>query len=67
MRIGIGKAEAMTSDNGLRVHKSHWVSLDELVAVSCVSGKPWLVTQSGRSLPVSRGMIPTIRRILERL
>lgn len=64
LRIGIGEAERKTKASGLRVHKSYWVARDEILRLIYTSGNPQIVTQSGKTLPVSRSAVPAIRAIL---
>lgn len=61
LRIGIGDAIKKTSGIGLRIHKSFWVSQDEIISIIYSSGNPQIMTQSGKMFPVSRSMVQAIR------
>ncbi len=51
---------------GMRVHRSHWISLDAVTALDR-SGHNWTVTLSdGQVLPVSRDIGPVLRQRLDR-
>jgi len=51
---------------GMRVHRSHWVSLDSVRALDR-SGHSWSVTlENGQVLPVSREIGPALRKRIDR-
>ncbi len=46
---------------GLRIHRSHWVALDQVTAVRRRDARAEVTLTDGRTLPVSRGAMPEIK------
>ncbi len=46
---------------GVQIHRSHWVALDAVKAVSRASGKIVVELETGDKLPVSRGYLAAAR------
>lgn len=46
---------------GLQIHRSHWVARDQVASVTRGSGKATVHLSDGRSLPVSRANLPTLK------
>ena len=61
MRFGDAVREAGVTP-GLRIHRSHWVALDAVRAVTRRSGRVSVELEDGRRLPVSRSYLDQVRR-----
>ena len=46
---------------GLQIHRSHWVAHDHVRAVKRGSGKATITLSDGRTLPVSRSNLPSLK------
>jgi len=51
-------------NEGLLVHRSHWVGTHMLIAVKYRSGNPHLVLVDGAEVPVSRKKVPMIKSVI---
>lgn len=60
MRLSDAIAEAAPAE-GLQIHRSHWVALDQVTRAARDDGKTTLLLSDGRSLPVSRSNLPAVR------
>jgi len=61
MRLG-DAMELLIGTNGLQVHRSHWVNLDEVSNVIKRNRKIWLRMSDGTDVPVSRSFSPSLRQ-----
>ena len=66
MRLSDAVAEC--GDIGLRVHRSHWVALDQVRSARKDKGAAQLVLANGMEIPVSRSYLPRVKEagLLER-
>lgn len=53
--------KALPSDDGLRIHRSHWVAFKAIDRVQRKDGKAEIVLTNGLSLPVSRSYTAALR------
>ncbi len=60
MRLSDAIAETVPTA-GLQVHRSHWVALDQVAAVTRQGAKAELTLSDGRKIPVSRSNIPAVK------
>ena len=60
MRLG-DAVELLIGTNGLQVHRSHWVNLDEISNVIKRNRKIWLRMSDGTDVPVSRSYSTGLR------
>lgn len=49
-------------DQGLQIHRSHWVSTTFLNQIKRLDGKPHAILRDGRALPVSRTYLPSLKQ-----
>ena len=47
--------------NGMQVHRSHWVALDQVAAAKRQGDRAILTMSDGRDIPVSRSYVPAIK------
>jgi len=47
--------------NGMQVHRSHWVALDQITATKRSGDRAILTMSDGRDIPVSRSYVPAIK------
>lgn len=60
--IRLGDAMKETgSVNGMQVHRSHWVALDQVAAAKRSGDRAILTMSNGRDIPVSRSYVPAIK------
>ena len=60
IRLTDAIAETQPTD-GLRIHRSHWVARDHVVSATRGAGKATVHLNDGRSLPVSRSHLATLK------
>ncbi len=60
MRLADAMAE-ISQTQGLQVHRSHWVALDQVVKVIRIGGRGELTLSDGSTRPISRGFMPAVR------
>ncbi len=61
LRLADAIAEA-GEDQGIQVHRSHWVAFDAVRSVEREAGKAFIVTKAGVRLPVSRTFMPALKQ-----
>lgn len=49
-------------DEGLQIHRSHWISRSYLQKIKRLDGKPHAILADGRALPVSRTYLPALKQ-----
>lgn len=59
MRMG-DAIEALEGTNGMRVHRSHWVSFDAVTGHEVEKGRLFLIMADGSRVPVSRSQRPEV-------
>lgn len=65
-RLTMKAAISLASDiDGLRVHRSHWVSKAEIVLLEKRAERYILSLRNGAQVPVSKAQVPAIREYLE--
>lgn len=65
-RMSLTKAASYFDDTvGTRVHRSHWVRNDKMVAVHYRNGNPFLEVEGGFSVPVGRNMVDRVKKLIE--
>lgn len=57
LRIGLGEAELLSLESGMRVHKSYWVPRDQFRRVIYNNGNPQLLLVTGDIIPLSRRFV----------
>ncbi len=60
MRLADAMAE-VGQTQGLQVHQSHWVALDQFVKVIRIGDRGELTLSDSSTLPISRGFMPAVR------
>lgn len=53
------------AEDGMQVHRSHWVSRDFVATLQTAQGKTSLALRDGSEIPVSRTFLPEVRRWLQ--
>lgn len=52
-------------EDGMQVHRSHWVARDFVATLRAAQGKTLLTLKDGSEVPVSRTFLPVVRRWLQ--
>ncbi|MGB0959175.1 MAG: LytTR family DNA-binding domain-containing protein [Halocynthiibacter sp.] len=66
LRMALTEAEKLVPHkDGIRIHRSHWVSKDHIHSLFSENGNPKIKDKSGTLLPVSRSAVDAVRGILE--
>lgn len=64
-RMSMKQAVAMLPpDEGVQVHRSHWVSRGAILALEESAGRRFLRLRNGQSIPVSKAKLPEVKAIL---
>lgn len=59
--------DAVINEDGIQVHRSHWVALDAIQGINKIGNRRMISLQDGRSIPVSKRNYQVIEGVLEKV
>lgn len=66
LTMSLGRAiEMLDPDQGLRIHRSHWVNWSEIDKITFQNGNPRVLTKRAEIVPVSRKQLAQIKTVLK--